>query len=153
AEAERSQSVADRALPLVRNNGAVLPLAAPNQACLVISAGIRLSSFGQRLAEEFRRRSPQARIVFIDNSLPTAALDAVTGDVSACSALVFATFTTSPILAVDFPAYLKKLSASSTPVALVSFGSPYLLAEFPKVAAYIAAFSTATPSEVSVAKA
>ena len=57
-EAERSQSVADRALTLVRNNGAVLPLSAPNQACLVVSAGIRLSSFGQRLAEEFRKARP-----------------------------------------------------------------------------------------------
>jgi beta-N-acetylhexosaminidase len=152
-EAERSQSVADRALTLVRNNGPVLPLSAPNQACLVVSAGIRLSSFGQRLAEEFRRRAPQARIVFIDNSLPMAALDAVTGDTSACSALVFATFTTSPMLAGDLPAYLEKLSWSSTPVALISFGSPYLLSGFPKVAVYIAAFSTATPSEVSVAKA
>ena len=53
----------------------------------------------------------------------------------------------------DLPAYLEKLSSTSTPVALISFGSPYLLAGFPKVAAYIAAFSTATPSEVSVAKA
>jgi len=152
-EADRSQSLADRALTLVRNNGAVLPLASPNQACLVISAGIRLSSFGQRLAEEFRRRAPQARIVFIDNSLPMAALDAVTGDVSACSALVWATFTTNPTLAGDLPAFLEKLSASSTPVALISFGNPYLLAGFPKVAAYIAAFSTATPSETSLAKA
>jgi beta-N-acetylhexosaminidase len=152
-EAQRSQSVADRAVTLVRNEGALLPLSTPNQACLVVSAGIRLSSFGQRLAEEFRKRSPQARIVFIDNSLPFAALDAVTGDVSACSAIVFATFTTSPMLAGDLPAYLEKLSASSTPVALVSFGSPYLLSGFPKVAAYLAAFSTATPSEVSVAKA
>jgi len=152
-EADRSQSLADRALTLVRNNGAVLPLASPNQACLVISAGIRLSSFGQRLAEEFRRRAPQARIVFIDNSLPMAALDAVTGDVSACSALVWATFTTNPTLAGDLPAFLEKLSASSTPVALISFGNPYLLAGFPKVAAYIAAFSTATASETSLAKA
>jgi len=152
-EADRSQSLADRALTLVRNNGAVLPLASPNQACLVISAGIRLSSFGQRLAEEFRRRAPQARIVFIDNSMPMAALDAVTGDVSACSALVWATFTTNPTLAGDLPAFLEKLSASSTPVALISFGNPYLLAGFPKVAAYIAAFSTATPSETSLAKA
>jgi beta-N-acetylhexosaminidase len=51
------------------------------------------------------------------------------------------------------PAYLEKLSQSSTPVVFVSFGNPYLLSGFPKVAAYLAAFSTATPSEVSVAKA
>jgi beta-N-acetylhexosaminidase len=152
-EIERSQSVADRALTLVRNEGAVLPLSAPNQACLVVSSGIRLSSFGQRLAEEFRKRAPQSRIVFVDNSLPMAALDAVTGDVSACSAVVFATFTTNPMLGGDLPAYLDKLTQGSTPVALVSFGNPYLLAGSPKVAAYLDAFSTAPPSETSVAKA
>ncbi|MEO8051894.1 MAG: glycoside hydrolase family 3 N-terminal domain-containing protein, partial [Acidobacteriota bacterium] len=152
-EVERSQSVADRAVTLVRNEGAILPLSAPNQACLVVSAGIRLSSFGRRLADEFRRRAPQARIVFVDNSLPLAALDAVTGDVSACSAVVFATFTTSPMLPGDLPAYLEKLTQGSTRVALVSFGNPYLLTGSPNVAAYLDAFSTAPPSETSVAKA
>jgi beta-N-acetylhexosaminidase len=152
-EAERAQSLADRALTLVRNEGGVVPLLAPNQACLVVSAGVRLSSFGQRLADEFRKRAPQARIAFVDNSLPLAALDAVIGDVSACSALVFATFTTNPMLGGDLPAYLEKLSQGSTPVVLVSFGNPYLLSGFPKVAGYLAAFSTATPSESSVMKA
>jgi beta-N-acetylhexosaminidase len=57
------------------------------------------------------------------------------------------------MLAGDLPAYLEALSANSTPVVLVSFGSPYLLSGFPKLAAYLAAFSPATPSETSVAKA
>ena len=152
-EANRAQDVADRALTLVKNDGGVVPLFAPNQACLVVSAGVRLSTFGQRLAQEFRKRAPQARVAFVDNSLPIAALDAVIGDVSVCSALVFATFTTNPILGGDLPAYLEKLSQGSTPVALVSFGNPYLLSGFPKVNGYLAAFSTATPSEISVVKA
>jgi beta-N-acetylhexosaminidase len=152
-EAERAQNVADRAVTLVRNEGDVVPLVTPNQACLVVSAGIRRSSFGQQLAEEFRKRAPQARIVFVDNSLPLAALDALAGDVSACSPLVFATFTVNPMLSGELSAYLEKLTQGPAPVTLVSFGNPYLLAGFPKVAGYLAAFSTATPSEVSVAKA
>ena len=152
-EAGRAQSIADRALTLVRNEGGVVPLFAPDQACLVVSAGVRLSSFGQRLADEFHKRAPQARIAFVDNSLPLAALDAVIGDVSVCSALVFATFTVNPMMGGDLPAYLEKLSQGSTPIALVSFGNPYLLSGFPNVAGYLAAFSTATPSEISVAKA
>jgi beta-N-acetylhexosaminidase len=67
--------------------------------------------------------------------------------------VVFATFTTNPMLGGDLPAYLEKLSQGSTPVALVSFGNPYLLSGFPKVAGYLAAFSTAMPSEISVVKA
>lgn len=112
-----------------------------------------MSYFGQRLAEEFRKRALQARIVFIDNSMPGAALDAVLGDASTCSAVVFAAFTTAPVLAGELPAYLEKLSQGPIPVTLVSFGNPYLLAGFPRVAGYLATFSTATPSETSVAKA
>jgi beta-N-acetylhexosaminidase len=38
-------------------------------------------------------------------------------------------------------------------VAFVAFGNPYLLASFPKVAAYLALFSPTVPSEVSAVKA
>ena len=152
-EAARAQSVADRAVTLVRNEGDLVPLAAPNQACVVISSGLRVSTFGQRMAEEFRRRAPLARIHFVDNALPGAALDAVIGDAAACSAIVFATFTTNPALNGELAPFLQRLTDGPVPVALVSLGNPYLLKDFPKVAAYIAAFSNATPPEVSVVKA
>ena len=152
-EAARAQDIADRAVTLVRNEGNVVPLATPNQSCLLISSGIRLSSFGQRMAADFRARAPQAREIFIDNSLPLAALDAVMGDASRCAAIVFATFTTNPTLGGDLPAFLEKLTESAVPVALVSLGNPYLLSAYPKVAAYMAAFTTATPAEASVVKA
>jgi beta-N-acetylhexosaminidase len=152
-EAERAQDIADRAVTLVRNAGDLLPLAAPNQACVIIASGLRISTFGQRMAEEFRRRAPQARIVFVDNLLPGAALEAVIDDVSACSAIVFATFTTNPTLNGQLGPFVQKLTEGAVPVAFVSLGNPYLLKDFPRVAAYLAAFSTATPSEVSVVKA
>jgi len=152
-EAEHAQSVADRAVTLVRNEGNVLPLAAPDQACVVISSGLRISTFGQRMAEEFRKRAPHARLVFVDNGMNSAALDAATGDLSACPVIVFATFTTNPTLNGDLGPFLEKVTEGAAPVAFVSLGNPYLLRTFPKAAAYLASFSTATPSEVSVVKA
>jgi len=151
--AQEAQSVSDRAVTLVRNEGNLLPLATPDQACVVISSGLRISTFGQRMAEEYRRHAPQARIVFVDNGLPSGALDAIVGDVSACSAVVFATFTTDVAMRGDLPALVQKLTSGPIPVAFVSLGNPYLLKDFPGVAAFLAAFSTATPSEVSVVKA
>jgi beta-N-acetylhexosaminidase len=151
--ARHAQEIADRAVTLVRNQGDLLPLATPNQVCVVISSGLRISSFGQRMAEEFRRRAPQARIVSVDNALPRVAMDAAVGDVAACSAVVFATFTTNPALSGELAPFVQKLTEGAVPVALVSFGNPYLLKDFPKAAVYVAAFSTATPSEVSVVKA
>ena len=160
-EAAHAQDIADRAVTLVRNQGEVLPLTAPNQACMIISSGLRISAFGQRMAEEFRARAPQARIVFVDNTLPAAALDTTmdtalanaAGGGPGCSAVVFATFTTNPALNGELPAFVQKLTAGATPVAFVSLGSPYLLQDFPQAAAAMAAFSTAAPSESSVVKA
>ncbi len=152
-EAVHAQDVADRAVTLVRNERAILPLTEPNRACLVISSGLRISTFGQRMAEEFRRRAPQAKLIFVDNRLPEAALDAAAGDLSACSALIFATFTTNPELSAELAAFLRKQTEATAPVVLVSLGNPYLVKDFTNVAGFLAAFSTATPSEVSVVKA
>jgi beta-N-acetylhexosaminidase len=152
-EAAHAQDVADRAVTLVRNGGNLLPLAMPNQACLIISTGLKISSFGQKMAEEFRARIPQARVVFIDNALPDAALAAATSNVAPCSAVVVATFTTNPQLSAELNGLVQKLTEGAAPVILVSLGNPYLLKDFPKAAAALAAFSTAPPSETSVVKA
>ena len=167
-EAAHAQSVADRAVTLVRNEGVrnegvrnegarnegnVIPLAAPDQACLIASSGIRLSSFGQKLAEEFRKRAPHARAVFVDNLLPPVALDAVLGDPSTCSAIVFATFTTNPVLNGDLAPFVQKLSEGPVPVVFVALGNPYLVTPFPQVAAYLATFNTAPTGETAAVKA
>ena len=43
--------------------------------------------------------------------------------------------------------------AGKTPVALLSFGNPYLIRAFPNVGAYLAMFSTVPASEIAAAKA
>ena len=151
--AEHAQSVADRAVTLVRNTNNVVPLAAPDSACLVASSGIRLSAFGQKMAEEFHKRAPNARVVFVDNLLPPVALDAVLGDPNSCSAIVFATFTVNPMLPPDLSAFVDEVSYSSVPVIFVSLGNPYLVTPFTKVAAYMATFSTTQTSETAAVKA
>ncbi|MEQ1948183.1 MAG: glycoside hydrolase family 3 N-terminal domain-containing protein [Bryobacteraceae bacterium] len=152
-EGDRAQTIADRAVTLIRNEGDVVPLKTPEQACVIASVGVRLSTFGQRLADEFHRRQPNARVVFIDNGMNEAALEAQVGDTSACSAIVFATYTLNTKLSDNLSALVTKLTEGTVPVVLAAFGNPYLVADFPKVAAYMPAFSTAPPSEASVVKA
>jgi beta-N-acetylhexosaminidase len=151
--AEHAQNVSDRAVTVVRNEGNAVPLASPDQACLVVSSGIRLSAFGQKMADEFNKRAPHARVVFVDNMLPPVALDAVLGDPSMCSAIVFATFTTNPMLNGDLAAFVQKLTGGPVPVVFISLGNPYLVTPFPKVAAYLAAFNTTTTGEMAAVKA
>jgi len=56
-------------------------------------------------------------------------------------------------LAGDLAPFIEKLTEGPVPVVLVAVGNPYLLASFPKVAAYLATFSITQPSEFSAVKA
>jgi beta-N-acetylhexosaminidase len=90
--AEKAQAVADHAVTLIRNDRGALPLAANSRPCLIVITELRISQFGQRTIQEFRRRTPNGRVVSLDTGLPLAALEATTGDTSACSTIVAASF-------------------------------------------------------------
>ena len=148
---DRVQQISDRAVTLVRNDRGLVPLAQPNQACLVVAVERRMSQYGQRMAAEFRSRAAGARVIFVDPSMPLAAMSDNAGDISACSAVVIAVFLTGNAMGGDLPQFLEKLSAS--PSVLVAMGSPYVLGTFPKAGAFLTTFSPTVPSEVSAVKA
>lgn len=156
---KRAQDIADRAVTLVKNEGSVLPLKNGRQSCLINLTSSRATRLGQILTREFTRRYPTARAVTVDATMPLAAIEADAGDLSKCSAVVVAGF--APVstgrgtaaLGGDLNSFVEKLAAGKTPVAMVALGNPYLLAAFPKVAAYMATFSTSLPSEIAAAKA
>jgi beta-N-acetylhexosaminidase len=166
---ESAQRVSDRAVTLLRNEtrnaGAVVPLADPNHACVIIAVQSRASTSGPRFAQEFARRAKQARIVTVDSSMPQSALEALfkgaaeAGGTSQCSAIVVSADVTVSAnrgdapLSGDLAPFLQKLTEGPAPVVLVAVGNPYLLASFPKVAAYLATFSITAPSEASAVKA
>ncbi len=152
-ETERAQQVADHAVTLVRNEGGVVPLKNGNASCLVILVERRQSQLGLRLVDESRKRAPGMRTAVLDASLPEAALADALGDASSCEAVVVATFVTGATLAGDLGPFVDKLTGGAAPVVLVSLGTPYLLASYPKVAAYLATFSIAPPSEAAAMKA
>jgi beta-N-acetylhexosaminidase len=56
-------------------------------------------------------------------------------------------------LAGDLPHAVETIVASGKPVAMAALGNPYLLRNFPEVAAYLATFSTVPPSELAAVEA
>jgi beta-N-acetylhexosaminidase len=56
-------------------------------------------------------------------------------------------------LAGELPAFIESLTTGNKPVALIALGNPYLLRNFPNVAAYMATFSNVPTSEVSSVRA
>jgi beta-N-acetylhexosaminidase len=152
-EDERVQQIADHAVTLLRNDRSLVPLTAPDQSCVVITSGARLSQYGYQLANEFRGRAPNARITFVDPGLREAALEADVGNTGTCSTIVVAVFGTGSPMAGDLPIFLDKLIAGPAPVVLVAMGNPYILGRFPNAPASVATFNSTLPSEISAVKA
>jgi beta-N-acetylhexosaminidase len=154
-----AQQASDRAVTLVRNEHDVLPLAASAQSCLVVVVERRTSSAGTRMIDSYRRFAPKSQIVVVDPSMNAAALAAIVGDTSKCSAIVVAAFVTAGAyrgsvgLGGELTPFVAKLTEGPVPVAMVAMGNPYLLSAFPKIAAYLATFSSTPPSELSAVKA
>jgi len=156
---ESAQHVSDLAVTLLRNEGNVVPLADANHACVIIVVQSRASVSGPRFAQEFARRAKEARIVTVDSTMPQSALEGETGNTSNCSNIVVSAEVTvaanrgDAVLGGDLAPFIQKLTEGPAPVVLVAVGNPYLLASFPKVAAYLATFSITVPSEFSAVKA
>jgi beta-N-acetylhexosaminidase len=151
--AEKAQAVADHAVTLIRNDHDVLPLAASSRPCLIVITELRISQFGQRTMQEFRRRAPNGRTVAVDTGLPLAALEATAGDMSACSAIVAASFASVSADLKDVRPMLINLSKGPAPLVLLPFENPYLLTTLPNTTAFLTTFSSSLPSEIAAVKA
>lgn len=156
AAEESARAVAEHAVTLVRNEGGAVPLKSPARVCVFALVDSRYSTYGRQFLIEMRKRG--ATGVIFDSSAPEAGLkDAVT-TAAACDSVVLASYsgtganrgTTAP---GGLAAFAEAIAAGPKPVTLVAFANPYLLRSFPKVAAYVTAFSTVPASEVAVAKA
>jgi len=156
---ERAQQIAERALTLVRNDGNLLPLAAPDRACYVTLPESRYSAEGLAFAQEVRKRG-RASVTALDPSLSRQDVDDAIGRLPAsCTVYVVAAFASvgtprgSASLGGELPGAIESIVATGKPVALVAMGNPYLLRDFPHVAAYLATFTTVAPAEVAAVKA
>ena len=157
---EKAQEIADHAVTLVRNNGAMIPLAAPDKACYVVMPESRTSSEGQAFSQEVRRIAPRAPVNTWDPTFSRQQLDEAVGRLAGCESYVVAAFAsvgayrgTVGMLGGELPHALEALIASGKPVALIALGNPYVLRNFGKVTAYLATFSNVAPSEIAAARA
>lgn len=149
---QKVQQMSDRAVTLVKNDRGVIPIPAQN-ACLVVVVERRLSQYGQRMAGDFRARAKDARVTFVDPSMPLASMADAAGDLSTCSAVSIAVFLTGGTMGGDLAAFVEKVIDGSAPTVLIGMGSPYVYANFPKATAFLTTFSPTPPSEDSAAKA
>ena len=89
---QKAQEVADRAVTLVRNERALVPLGLTSRVCFLVLTESRGSQEGRAFASEVRTRMPNAPVVILDPSASTADLDQAVQNAQACDAVIVAAF-------------------------------------------------------------
>jgi beta-N-acetylhexosaminidase len=156
---EKAQEIADRAVTLVRDKEALVPLAAPERACYVVLAEGRYSTEGETFVQELRKRVAKAAVATLDPSMSREAMEQAALKLPQCDTFAVAAFSSAAAyrgtvgLSGDLPQWVQGLIASGKPVVFIALGDPYLLRSFPDVPAYLATFSTSRVSEVAAVRA
>jgi|CXWL01.1.fsa_nt_gi beta-glucosidase-like glycosyl hydrolase/uncharacterized protein YbbC (DUF1343 family) len=151
----RARAVAEASITLVRNDGDILPLAV--EAPLSLLHIVLSSDFADRAI----RGIPEAELRARDVAVETVRLGPEVAESTArrlversrasthvlVSAFVKVTSGKGTVDMVTRQAeLLGELAATGVPVIVVSYGSPYLLAQFPRVPVYLCAYG---PAELS----
>jgi beta-N-acetylhexosaminidase len=157
-----AQLFCDRSVTLVKDEKGMVPLkpsTPPGAVAYFLLAESRSSVEGQAFAAELKKHAPGAPVFQVDSSMSAADLDAAVTRAAAASQYVVAAFASvaayrgTAALGGEFPQLVQNLVATKKPVILLALGNPYLLRNFPDVAAYMTTYSSVPPSEVAAVKA
>lgn len=154
-----AQSVADRAVTLVKDDKHLFPIPKADRTCLVVLGESTFTQRGESLTSTLRHNLRNLRVYVETPAVPDAVLTAAAEDSRQCSQIYVAAFITVSAnrggvgLEGGLGKFLNKLTQGTVPVALISFGNPYLLRDFRNVSAYAATFSTTQTSENAAARA
>ena len=137
--------------------------------CIVFTDDVR-SDNGRQLQRELRARVPDARVIFVDPRIAAGSMAEIQSALSSAENVVAAIYlvpvpgravrkegatAVNTISVPDATAALLQtiLEAKREKTVVVSFGSPYFLADFPQIENYVCAYSNAITSEVGAVKA
>ena len=154
-----SLDVAQRSLTLIRDSANAIPLAANARVAIVNYMPETELKAGRVFAKEFTRLHPSARVVAkVTPASLTMQLDSVAKLVKNADVVVIATYvrrvegegrnTIPPLVA----SWIDSL-ATQPNVAVVSFGNPYSIRQFPRARVYLNAYGVGDVLEVAVARA
>ena len=140
--------IQEKSIVLVKNENDILPLAAKDKSIAVLSVNDDKDhlEIGKTFVNEMKKRGEVSVDLFIDpdsseSDLENAYAKAQNADiiVVGLSVRVVARRGSSSLMNENIINFLKKLSVGEKPVTVVSFGSPYLISDFPKVDVYVVA--------------
>jgi beta-N-acetylhexosaminidase len=137
--------------------------------CVIFADDVR-SDDGRQLQRELRARVPDVRIIYVDPRIAAGSAQELQSAVNAAENILVGIYMipvagravrkegTTSVNSISMPestaALLQSiLAAKRSKTVVVSFGSPYVAADFPEIENYVCAFSNVITSEIAAAKA
>jgi beta-N-acetylhexosaminidase len=159
-----AQEAFEKAITLVKNEGAALPLEASGQklALLCLSSDAGDFYVGRPFAQELAKRVKDPKdltVFYADAFTGQEYIDEAVNQSKSAGTVIVAVFSrlTSSKGTVDLNTRhiqaVKSLAAEGAKVVVVSFGSPYFLQHFPEVTGYLCAYRQPAEAQAAAARA
>jgi beta-N-acetylhexosaminidase len=161
ANTAAADSIARRSITVLRNERSLLPLLGTRSA-RVLSVTYRRTTdvhAGRAFNRRLRSTYPSLVTADVDRDTPPAVYEGLLRQARDSPLVVVSTYVTavsysgSVALAQEAGAFIRSLQEAGIPHVVVSFGNPYLIADFPRVQAYVLAWSGSTASQLAAASA
>jgi len=158
---QSADHVFESSITLVKNEGSVLPLSGKGQKIAVFSLSSDPGGYfaGRTFIREAKKRHPGLIDFYADPFTGEEFIQEAVERSSKADVIVFALFSSlsawKGTVDLDFRhiQLVQEAAANSTPVVVVSFGSPYFLRHFSFVDSYICAYRWAEQAQKAAAKA
>ena len=143
---QKARKVYEKSIVLLRNENDLIPLhGQKNIAVFSINDDENHITIGKQFIQEIKSRRT-ATTFYADPTTPARELDSALDQAAKADivivglfARVFARRGSAGVVNEQIFRFLRRLSSGETPVILVSFGSPYLIQQFPDVNGYMIA--------------
>ncbi len=144
-----ANDLAERSMTLLRNENQVLPLdlKRAGKTLFIIAAGDDDADQGAVFKAAIEQRVKPARVVKVDKRTTSAEYAQLLNDVKSSETVVIGAFVKRAALkgTVALPdeeaEFVRQAIAANQKTAVVAFGSPYLLQQFPQAKSYLAAWA------------
>lgn len=161
ANMQEAQRVAEMSITLLRNQGDLLPLNVElaSRTLFIVLAADDDNLEGQVLIPQIQQRARGAKILRLDPRSTSADYAAALEEAVRAEGVIIAPFVKRAALkgTVALPEaqanFTKRLLESAKPVAVVAFGSPYLIRQFPTVPVYMVTYAIEEPAQFAAARA
>ncbi len=156
-----ANEIAEKSITLFRNENGILPLssAQAQNTLFIIAAGDDDPEQGNVFKAAIEQRVKNARVVKVDRRTTEREYNQLLDEAKRFDAVIVATFVKRAALkgTIELPEaeaeFIRDLIDEKRNIAIVAFGSPYQLRQFPKAKIYMAAWAVEDAAQTAAARA